>query len=227
MTLDYLRLTGRDDGAGRSWSRRTRRRRACSARADDAGPDLHRDDRARSRDGRAEPRRAEAAAGSRVAEPGEVKFQQALERCCRAKPKAASKPASRRLASTRRRRGGRRRAAPRPSIDHGAVVDRRDHELHQHVEPERHDRRRPAGARRPSKRGLTMQAVGEDQPRARLEGRHRVPAKAPGLDAYLDAARLQPRRLRLHDLHRQQRSAARRRSSRTIEGHGTSSSRRC
>ena len=32
MTLDYLRLTGRDDVARRSWSRRTRRRRACSGR---------------------------------------------------------------------------------------------------------------------------------------------------------------------------------------------------
>ena len=49
MTLDYLRLTGREPSHGRSWSRRTRRRRACSARRRSRS-DLLRDDRARSRD---------------------------------------------------------------------------------------------------------------------------------------------------------------------------------
>ena len=52
--------------------------------------------------------------------------------------------------------------------------DRRDHELHQHLEPERDDRRRPGreegGRARPD-----AQAVGEDQPGAGIEGRHRLP----------------------------------------------------
>jgi aconitate hydratase len=45
-------------------------------------------------------------------------------------------------------------------IDHGSVVDRRDHQLHEHVESERDDRRGP-GAKRAVELGLTRQAVGE------------------------------------------------------------------
>ena len=63
--------------------------------------------------------------------------------------------------------------------------DRGDHQLHQHVEPERDDRRRPA--REEGRRARAeAQAVGEDQPRAGLEGRHRVSATRPGLIEYLD-----------------------------------------
>ena len=67
--------------------------------------------------------------------------------------------------------------------------------------------------------GPEAEAVGEDLARARLAGRRRIsrqvrPAEGPR------QARLQPRRLRLHDLHRQFRPAAggdlRRRSTRTI-----------
>ncbi len=57
-------------------------------------------------------------------------------------------------------------------------------------------RARPAG-----------QAVGEDVARPGLEGRHRV-LRARRPDQVPRAARLPPRRLRLHDLHRQLRSAA-------------------
>src|SRR5436853_260535 len=50
---------------------------------------------------------------------------------------------------------------------------RRDHELHQHLESERDDRRRPG--REESRRARPeASAVGEDEPGARLEGRHRV-----------------------------------------------------
>ena len=49
------------------------------------------------------------------------------------------------------------------------------------------------------------QAVGEDQPRARLEGRHAVP-EARGADGVAREAALQPGRLRMHDLYRQQRA---------------------
>ena len=53
------------------------------------------------------------------------------------------------------------------------------------------------------------QAVGEEQPRARIEGRDRISGRGRA-DAVPRSARVQSRRLRLHDLHRQQRSAARR-----------------
>ena len=55
--------------------------------------------------------------------------------------------------------------------------DRGDHELHEHVEPRRADRRRSAGEE--SRRAAaSAQAVGEDVARAGLESRHRLPAKA-------------------------------------------------
>ena len=83
---------------------------------------------------------------------------------------------------------------------------RGDHELHEHVEPAGDGRRRAAreegGRARPA-----AQAVGEDEPRARLEGRDRV-LRPRRPDAVPRAARLPHRRLRLHDLHRQLRPAA-------------------
>ena len=77
---------------------------------------------------------------------------------------------------------------------------RRHHQLHQHVQPERADRRRPAGAQS-RREGPQVQAVGEDLAGARIAGRLRLsrqgrPAARPR------QARLQPRRLRLHHLHR-------------------------
>ena len=63
-------------------------------------------------------------------------------------------------------------------------------------------------ARNAVKRGLKVEAVGEDEPRAGIAGRHRV-LQGRGAARVSRRARLQPRRLRLHDLHRQQRSAAR------------------
>ena len=50
--------------------------------------------------------------------------------------------------------------------------------LHQHLQPERADRRRPARAEGP-REGPHDQAVGEDLARARLQGRHRLPRQAP------------------------------------------------
>ena len=66
-----------------------------------------------------------------------------------------------------------------------------------------------AGTPGPQRRaaGPDGQAVGQDLAGARLQGGHRVPgARRPG--RVPRRARLQPRRLRLHDLHRQQRPAA-------------------
>ena len=56
-------------------------------------------------------------------------------------------------------------------------------------------------AKKAIERGLTQQALGQDEPRTRVEGRDRVlrPRRPDGLPR---AARLPHRRLRLHDLHR-------------------------
>ena len=90
-------------------------------------------------------------------------------------------------------------------VDHGAVDDRRDHLLHQHLQPVGDDRRR--AARQEGRReGPAAQAVGEDHARARLEGRQRL-LREVRPDAVPRQARLQPRRLRLHHLHRQLRPA--------------------
>ena len=78
---------------------------------------------------------------------------------------------------------------------------RRDHVLHEHVEPGRDDRRRTAreegGRARPH-----AQAVGEVEPRTGLEGRDRV-LREGRPDAVPGGARLPHGRLRLHDLHRE------------------------
>ena len=84
--------------------------------------------------------------------------------------------------------------------------DRRDHLLHEHVQPLGHGRRRAAGQER-GRPGPGPQALGQDHAGARLQGgdgllRAVRPAALPG------QARLQPGRLRLHHLHRQLRAAA-------------------
>ena len=131
-------------------------------------------------------------------------------------------PSAERRARRRRRCGARRRPAARRNpvaghasptarecvLDHGAVVDRGDHLVHQHLQPVGDDRRGAAG-QEGGREGPDPQAVGQDLARARLEGRHRL--LRPGRpDALPRQARLQPRRLRLHDLHRQLRPAHRR-----------------
>ena len=57
-----------------------------------------------------------------------------------------------------------------------------------------------------------VQAVGEDVARAGLEGRHGVLRARPASIELAGGARLPPRRLRLHDVHRQLRARCRRRS---------------
>ena len=103
----------------------------------------------------------------------------------------------------RRGPGGRHRDRPRRGRD------RRDHQLHEHLEPERDDRRGSRGEEGCRTRPEAP-AVGEDESRAGSKVVTEYLRKA-GLDTVSRRARLQPRRLRLHDLHRQQRSAARRR----------------
>ena len=85
---------------------------------------------------------------------------------------------------------------------------RRHHLLHQHQQPERDDRRRPAGQEGGRARPAG-QAMGQDQPGARLQGGHPLSGRGRP-DPLPGGARLLHGRLRLHHLHRQQRPAARR-----------------
>ena len=159
-----------------------------------AGRHLHRDGGARSRYRGAQPRRTAAPAGSRAVDQG-----QGLVR--------------RRARGSQEGREGRgvrwrNRRCHRDAARTWLRRDRRDHELHQHVEPERHDRR---GSRRQEggRARVDAQAVGQDQPRAGVEGGDRLLEE--GRPRHLSRSdRLQPGRLRLHHVHRQQRPAARR-----------------
>ena len=84
---------------------------------------------------------------------------------------------------------------------------RRHHQLHQHFESVADARRRLA--REESRRARPHhKALGENQFRSRLESRHRLHRKSRPL-ALSRSAALPSRRLRLHHLHRQQRSAVR------------------
>ena len=96
--------------------------------------------------------------------------------------------------------------APRARGQERLGRDRRHHELHQHLEPVGAGRGRP-GREEGGRAGALDEAVGQDLARARLEGGHRVPRRG-GAHAVPREAPVPPRRLRLHDLHRQLRPAA-------------------
>ncbi len=98
--------------------------------------------------------------------------------------------------------GARRRLRDRPR----RRCHRRHHLLHQHLQPAGDDRRRAAGQER-GRQGPVPQAVGEDHSRARLQGGHGL-LRARRAHAVPGEARLLPRRLRLHHVHRQLRPAA-------------------
>ncbi len=149
------------------WSRRTRGRRACGAPTATRRPSSPSCSCSTSTPScRAWPARAGRRTACRSARAGE------LPRRLPARSLAGA--AGRRGAGAGRRRGvhrgarGRRRDRPRRGRD------RRHHVLHEHVEPVRDDRRRPAGAERGRARPGD-EAVGEDEPRARLPRRHRLP----------------------------------------------------
>ena len=91
-------------------------------------------------------------------------------------------------------------------LDHGHVVIAAITSCTNTSQPERDDRRRPAGPQR-GREGPDVQAVGEDVPRPGLEGRHGV-LRQGRPRRLARVAGLPPRRLRLHDLHRQLRPAA-------------------
>ena len=84
----------------------------------------------------------------------------------------------------------------------------RHHELHEHVEPGRHGRRGTRGAQRRGERPHA-QTVGQDELGAGLEGRQRLSRRLRARRRPRQAG-VQPRRLRLHHMHRQCWSVARR-----------------
>ncbi len=91
------------------------------------------------------------------------------------------------------------RPRPRPRRHRG------HHLMHQHVEPLRHGGRRVA-RQEGGGEGAHVQAVGEDDVGPGLEGGHGL-LRAGRVDAVSGKAGLRPGRLRLHHLHRQQRTA--------------------
>ena len=230
-TLRYLEFTGRAAGAGRAGRgllqgagpvprRRARRRPTYS---DTLELDLG--------DGRAEPRRPAAPAGPRRAHRREASdfAPSCAESTDGDEPRAAatrrprrpSRPATRRpTTAAASRRAAAAHGAPRESAGDRRTLERRTSGLdHGYVviaaitsctNTSNPSVMLGAGllAKKAVERGPRAQAVGEDQPRARLEGRDRLPRARRADRADLDAARLQPRRLRLHDLHRQLRPAA-------------------
>ena len=215
MTLDYLRLTGRPDDQVALVERYTKEQGLFrTAEQPDANyAQTIEIDLASIEPSLAGPRRPQDRVTLKQAKP---KFQQELAKML-AEPRknvpAPDRSQSGAAATSRQgrgrveRRGGRRSGRQRGER-HGSRGGGGggDHELHEHLEPERDDRRGPA-REEGGRKGPDAQAVGQDEPRARIAGRHRV-SRQGRPHAVSRAAWLQSRRLRLHDLHRQQRTAA-------------------
>ena len=152
----------------------------------DARSGLHRHAGARPRRSRALARRPEAPAGPRAARRCEGGLRRRDDERVQ-----AGRHAGRALQG----RGRELRPRPRRRRDRG------DHLLHQHLEPERDDRGRPRRPQR-GRQGPDRQALGEDLAGAGQPGRRRL-SRSRRIAEAARQARLQHRRLRLHDLHRQ------------------------
>ena len=111
----------------------------------------------------------------------------------------------------RRRRNGRRCAHRNRTLRWGRR-DRRDHIVHQYVEPGG-DARGGARCEEGRRTRARAQAVGENEPGTGLESRDGLSCEI-GSHAVSRCARLQSRRVRLHDVYRQQRPASRGRRAR-------------
>ena len=189
------------------WSRPTRASRGCSTTPTTPEADYSRHARARSR-----PPSSRASPGPKRPQDRVRLFQtrksfaDALPSL--AKPKAKKKPAAADAPLDGDTNVGYAPAStPSPDVKHGSVVIAAITSCTNTSNP---SVMIAAGllAKKAVETGLCDQAVGEDVAGARLEGRHRVPGRGRA-DAVPRAARLPPRRLRLHDLHRQLRPAAR------------------
>ena len=148
-----------------------------------------------------------AGSASTVDEAGEESFPASDSPAPSGRDSAAGTPHE--YASAAAGADGRPSRPVRVTMDDGTRVrgrprrrgHRRDHLVHQHLQPVGDGRRRAAGQERGRARAV-RQAVGQDDARARLEGGHEL-LRARRARAVPGQARLQPRRLRLHDLHRQ------------------------
>ena len=189
-TLDYLKTSGRK--ADRvALVTAYAKAQGMFRTAKSTGSGVHRNPDARSRRRGAVDGRTEAPGGSRRAARGRRRFcggdgQRIQEgrRCLEAL------------------RGGEPQFRSRP----WRCGDRRDHLLHQHLQSERADRRRPAGAQR-RRQGPDVEAVGENLAGAGQPGGRGISLQFRTA-ARSRQGRLQPDRFRLHHLHRQFRSAA-------------------
>ena len=188
MTLDYLRLTGRDPE--RVQLVETYAKEQGLFRADGAPDATYSEVLIPTLDDRTEPCRAEAASGSVTLKRAKSASRWRCRRCkCRrsrsrgqAPPKVVpvrcGRGNGRAGAERRGRRGPGAGARPRRRRDRG------HNQLHEHLESKRHDRRRPAGEEG-RRKGPDAETVGEEQPGARL-GVVTEYLEAAGLTPYLD-----------------------------------------
>ena len=226
QTLAYLRLTGRAPSASRS-SRPTARR-TCSGTTRRSSRRTRRSSSSTSAtSSRVWPARAGLKTACRCAMRSPLSFRssRASASPTKGKTRRSPRPFPRVTRPSGRRREPRSRARPLAGRGGGAATpprrrprhrlrdrarlgrDRSDHQLHEHVEPTGHGRRR-AAREEGGREGPDAEALGEVEPRARLEGGDRV--LRPGrTDRPARRARLPHRRLRLHDMHRELRPAAR------------------
>ena len=205
-TLEYLRLTGRAPDAHRA-GRSVREGARVVPHRRDARSGVQRRAGTRSLDRRAEPRRTAPSAGSRRAarRQGDVRRGDGrVDRAARAAATTRSR-ASRAKAAAERRRSRR----PTNDVSDGAVVIAAITSCTNTSNPVRADRRGFARAQRRAARPEDA-AVGENVARAGIESRHRLSRKG-GTAGVPRCARIQPRRLRLHDVHRKLRAASARR----------------
>ena len=232
ITLEYLRL--RTPGGANRARRGLLQGESPLARPRPRA-DLHAGRGARSRRRRAQSRRPAAPAGPRAAHrcqallPGRARDLRRRLRNQRCEQLAESFPASDPAADSTPGHDGRpsradrsagdvivaERAKPVPvELRRRAVRprarsrrDRGDHELHEHVEPERDDRRRTRREERRRARA-PAETVGQVEPAPGSKVVTEYYERA-GLTSTLEDARLPHGRLRLHDLHRELGPAAR------------------
>ena len=215
-TLRYLRFTGRPESLIRLVEAYTKEQGLFHSRRY-AGSGLFGHAGAGFGDGRAEPGRAETAAGPRGAGRREESFAAALpDLLSKAKPKPANGAAEMAIAKEIAEGSPVASAAPSPCrrrrvhADQGAASrlrrDRGHHQLHQHIQSVG-DAGGRSGGEEGRRKGPANEAVGQDEPGARLEGRDGLPDRSRP-DAVAGGAALPSGRLRLHHLHRQQRAVA-------------------
>ena len=143
-TLRYLRFTGRDEAQVKLVEAYFKEQGLFHA---PGAPEaqVHRHAPARPRLDRAEPRRADAPAGPRASSPSRRASFHCVAREAAREVAEAERARTSKVAATHRRR----RAS---SSTHGVGGHRRDHELHEHVEPVRARRGGACSRRRPSRR---------------------------------------------------------------------------